>query len=223
MPKLLVVSAVAAEADAVLAGFEPAVGRAGGLELRRTLTPAGLLDVVVGGAGPVAAGLSTAAVLAGGGYDLVLSAGIAGGFGSFELAVADAVVFADLGAELADGGFNSVADLGFGDCLISTDAVLTAAIAGRTGARVGTVLTVATVTGTERRASRLRDRFPQAVAEAMEGFGVAAAAGRAGVRFGELRAVSNPVGPRDRSAWRLPEALSALTSASAALFTGGPL
>jgi futalosine hydrolase len=27
----------------------------------------------------------------------------------------------------------------------------------------------------------------------------------------EIRAISNPVGPRDRAAWRIPEALAALT------------
>jgi futalosine hydrolase len=51
----------------------------------------------------------------------------------------------------------------------------------------------------------------------MEGFGVAAAADRAGVGFAELRAISNAVGPRDRSAWRIPQAMAALTSAAPAL------
>jgi futalosine hydrolase len=45
---------------------------------------------------------------------------------------------------------------------------------------------------------------------------VACAAGLAGVPFAELRAVSNPVGPRDRAAWRLREAFSALAEAAAA-------
>jgi futalosine hydrolase len=55
------------------------------------------------------------------------------------------------------------------------------------------------------------------VAEAMEGFGVATAAGD--LPYAELRAVSNPVGPRDRAAWRLGEALAALSTASGALWT----
>ncbi|PPS69089.1 Futalosine hydrolase [Streptomyces sp. MH60] len=47
----------------------------------------------------------------------------------------------------------------------------------------------------------------------MEGFGVAEAAAAHGVPVLELRAVSNPVGPRDRAAWRIGEALAALTDA----------
>jgi futalosine hydrolase len=55
----------------------------------------------------------------------------------------------------------------------------------------------------------------------MEGFGVATAAARAGVPFVEVRAVSNPVGPRDRSAWQITEALAALERVGAALATLG--
>ncbi|MYS28400.1 futalosine hydrolase, partial [Streptomyces sp. SID7804] len=46
---------------------------------------------------------------------------------------------------------------------------------------------------------------------AMEGFGVAEAAAAHGVPVLEVRAVSNPVGPRDRAAWRIGDALDALT------------
>ena len=45
----------------------------------------------------------------------------------------------------------------------------------------------------------------------------AVAAAHAGVPFIELRTISNPIGPRDRKSWRLPEALHALTAAAAAL------
>lgn len=45
----------------------------------------------------------------------------------------------------------------------------------------------------------------------MEGFGVAEAAAAHGIPVLELRAVSNPVGPRDRTAWRIGDALAALT------------
>ena len=48
----------------------------------------------------------------------------------------------------------------------------------------------------------------------MEGAGVAAAAARHGVPFAEVRAISNLVGPRDRAAWRIPEALAALARPS---------
>jgi futalosine hydrolase len=82
---------------------------------------------------------------------------------------------------------------------------------------VGDVLTVSTVTGTRERATELVKRHPDAVAEAMEGFGIALAARQAKAAFAELRTISNPVGPRDRAAWRLPEALAALERAAATL------
>jgi len=66
-------------------------------------------------------------------------------------------------------------------------------------------------------ASARRLAMPEAVAEAMEGFGVATAASRAGTAFAELRTISNPVGPRDRDLWRLTEALAALEAAAGAL------
>lgn len=79
------------------------------------------------------------------------------------------------------------------------------------------MLTVSTVTGSAARATALAARHPRAVAEAMEGFGVAEAAARHGLPTLEIRAVSNPVGPRDRSAWRIGEALAALERVFAAL------
>jgi len=79
------------------------------------------------------------------------------------------------------------------------------------------VLTVSTVTGTAARADDLRQRHPHALAEAMEGFGVASAAAQAGIAFAELRTVSNPIGPRDRAAWRIEDALAALAVAGGTL------
>ncbi|HEX2902472.1 MAG TPA: futalosine hydrolase [Jatrophihabitans sp.] len=221
MPRLLVITAVTAEADAIVPSAT--VGELAGLAVRRALTPAGLVDVVAGGVGPVEAALSTAAMLAAADYDAVLSAGIGGGFDGVELAVALRFAFADLGAQLADGGFSSVTELGFGEGVLAADAALAEAVAARTGAVPGTVLTVATVTGTAARAEALHRRHPDAVAEGMEGFGVAAAAARAGVPCTELRATSNPVGPRDRQNWQLGPALARLGQACTALLAEGIL
>lgn len=216
MSRLLVVTAAPAELTAVLGARSSAMGSVNGLPVHRTATPAGLLDVACGGVGPVAAALSSAALLAGTGYDLVLSAGVAGGFAPIEagsVVVADAVVHADLGAETADGGFSSLAELGWGPVHFEVDPVLAAELARRTSAATGTVLSVTTVTGTQARADRLRTAYPDALAEAMEGAGVCQAAARAGLPFGELRTISNRVGPRQRESWRIGEALAALTAA----------
>ncbi|AKN71031.1 futalosine nucleosidase [Streptomyces sp. PBH53] len=176
-------------------------------------------DLLAAGVGPAlaaagTAGALTAAALAGRPYGLVVSAGIGGGFlpqapvGS--LVVADAITAADLGAETADG-FLPVTELGFGTVTRRPPDSLVRVASEATGARTGTVLTVSTVTGTAARAAALRARHPGALAEGMEGFGVAEAAAAHGVPVLEIRAVSNPVGPRDRAAWRIGDALAALT------------
>jgi futalosine hydrolase len=110
-----------------------------------------------------------------------------------------------------------VADLGFGTGRYDVAPQLAVELADRTGGHLGTVLTVATVTGTAQTATALARRFPDAVAEGMEGAGVAAAATLYGVPFAELRSISNLVGPRDRDAWDIPMALEALADAVAAV------
>lgn len=214
--RLLVVTAVAAERDAVAAG----------LAVHGPAAPGGppLATVIAAGVGPAAAAAATAAELAApaaaddasGPYTLVVSAGIGGGFAPAapvgSTAVASAIVAADLGAQTPEG-FASVTDLGFGTAWHLPPSPLARRVADALGAAYGPVLTVSTVTGTAERAAELAARHPDAVAEAMEGFGVAEAAVRAGVPVLEIRAVSNPVGPRDRAAWRIGEALAALTTA----------
>ncbi|PJN24158.1 futalosine hydrolase [Kitasatospora sp. CB02891] len=201
---LLVVVAVPAEAEAV----------------RRGLGGNAPVEVLAAGVGPAAAAAGTAVALARGRFRLVLSAGIAGGFAPAapigSLVVADALVAADLGAETPDG-FADVAELGFGTVRHAAPDGVVELVAAATGGAVGEVLTVSTVTGSAARAEQLRSRHPRALAEAMEGFGVAEAAARFGLAAGELRAVSNAVGPRDRAAWRIGEALAALERAFAAL------
>jgi futalosine hydrolase len=174
-------------------------------------------EVIVGGVGPAEAAAATAERLAG--VDLVLCAGIGGGFAprvEGDVAVASSIVFADLGAETADG-FVPVSALGFGADRYTVAPDLAVDLTDRAGGHLGTIVTVATVTGTAATADELGRRFPDAVAEGMEGAGVAAAAARRGVPFGEIRAISNRVGPRDRDAWQIPLALERLGKAVAAV------
>jgi futalosine hydrolase len=51
----------------------------------------------------------------------------------------------------------------------------------------------------------------------MEGAGVAAAATLHEIPFAELRAISNRVGPREREAWAVPQALDCLGLAVASM------
>ncbi|ARP74261.1 futalosine hydrolase [Streptomyces pluripotens] len=221
--RILVATAVPAERDAVARAFPGSAAEAEqvrlpGVCLTRAARGWDLLDA---GVGPALAAASasaalTAARVTGTPYDLVVSTGIGGGFqpeapiGS--LVVADGITAADLGAETADG-FLPVTELGFGTVTHIPPGSLVRAAARAIGAPAGTVLTVSTATGTAARAAELRARHPRALAEAMEGFGVAEAATAHGTPVLEIRAVSNPVGPRDRGAWRIGDALTALTEA----------
>jgi futalosine hydrolase len=232
-PRLLVVTAVAPEAAAVLRGVHAAFP---GRSTVETVLPGGFtrhrlgpVDVLAAGVGPAAAAVGTTSALCADAYALVVSSGIAGGFAPLAplgaAVVADGVVVADLGAESPDAvsgqvGFLTVTELGFGRVRHETAHAGTVAHALRTAGlttALGPVLTVSTVTGTASRAKELTARHAGAVAEAMEGFGVAEAAAAFGVPVLELRSVSNAVGPRDRAAWRLGEAFAALAQIFAAL------
>ncbi|MFE6000529.1 futalosine hydrolase [Streptomyces sp. NPDC056454] len=213
---VLVVTAVPVERDAVTRAF-------GGTEETLTLPGAelhrsGAFDVLAGGAGPAAAAAAAAFALASAQhpYGLVVSAGIGGGFAPAaplgSLVVASDIVAADLGAETPDG-FLPVTALGFGRDRFTPPPALVREVASAAGGAPGPVLTVSTVTGTAARTAALLAAHPGALAEAMEGFGVAEAAERAGVPALEVRAVSNTVGPRDRASWRIGDALAALTAA----------
>ncbi|MEV6619201.1 futalosine hydrolase [Streptomyces sp. NPDC051051] len=235
--RLLVVTAVAAERDAAAHGLGPAAtcppsASPGRDAVRVTTGSDGLghrpirADLVAGGVGPAASAATTAAALAsadarGEPYDLVVCAGIAGGFAPVaalgSVVVADRVVAADLGADTPDG-FLSVDALGFGTTEHVCAPHLAAAVARSLGAVHAPVLTVSTATGTDQRAAALRERH-DAAAEAMEGFGAAEAAAGHGTPFLEIRTISNTVGRRDRFAWRIPEALAALHDAFALLCT----
>jgi futalosine hydrolase len=204
--RVLVMTAVSAERDAVLRGM--------GCDSR--------FDVLVAGVGPVAAAVSTATALATAKYDLIVSAGLGGGFADRaevgSLVVADEIVAADLGAQTSEG-FRSLDELGLGSTRVRVDLervnqVAMALHAAGLAVITGPVLTLSTVTGTATAATELMVRVPRAVAEAMEGFGVAAAAHQHGLPILEIRAISNTVGPRNRAAWRIDDGLGLLATAS---------
>lgn len=176
-------------------------------------------EVVVSGVGPVAAALATARALSGGGFGLVLSAGIGGAYPSSglrpgDLALSSEIVQADLGAWNGDSWLGleelglSVQPEGMHSARFETWAG-GQAVAARLGAAHGPTLTLSTVSGDLATAQALEVRYPGALTEGMEGAGVAHAALLAGVPVAEVRGVSNMVGPRDRAAWRIGEALAA--------------
>jgi len=215
--RILIVTAVEAERAAVERGL--------------SAEALAVTTLLVGGVGAAAVAAATAATLASSPHevDIVVSAGIGGVFakvgGIGDLLVAERIIAADLGADGPEG-FQSVQELGFGTAVYEASPLdgLKAEADGNGGAGLnvvrGDLLTVNTATGTAERAAWLRERHPAAVGEAMEGYGVAVAAARFGLPVAEVRAVSNLIGPRDRAAWRIGEALAALTAAAAPIVEG---
>ncbi|MCH7232076.1 futalosine hydrolase [Glycomyces sp. L485] len=199
--RILVVCAVSEEAEAIEAGRS----------LRHEL------DVLVSGVGPAAAAAATARALAENGtmgraYDVVVNAGICGAFkGRAEVGdvlIGTDSVAAELGVALPRR-FQPIDEIGFGTNRIGCNTVLTVAMEGVRGE----ILTLASITGSAALAENLAGRHPEAVGEAMEGFGVATAAQQAGLPFAEIRAVSNYVGDRDVAKWDWSGALKSLTGA----------
>lgn len=173
------------------------------------------------GVGAVNAALATADALREGNFELAVSAGIGGAYPASGLAVGDLAV----SGEMIYGGLGAQDGERFLDLEALGLPLLPGVYnrlpawagargwAGQIGAAYGPLLTLDTVTGSLAGARTLEARFPGALTEGMEGAGVAHAARRAGVPAVELRAVSNMVGPRDRAAWRVPQALAALREA----------
>ncbi|WP_322760708.1 futalosine hydrolase [Frankia sp. Cr2] len=165
-----------------------------------------------------------------------------------DLVVADALIAADLGAESgldassgrpapgsppagppsgAGGGtgdFLSLDQLGLGPSTLVPRANVVqwlAELLAGTGRkiRIGPILSVSTITGTDHRAAAMTLRFGP-VAEGMEGYAVGVAATAFDTPFAEVRAVSNAVGRRERSSWDVPGAFAGLSAAAAGLAAG---
>lgn len=210
--RILVVTAVEAEKKAILDGW---IGR----------DSADHLDVITAGVGPVAAAVGTMKRLHERSYDLVINCGIAGGFPHYaevgSVVLATEIIAADLGAETPEG-FSRLEELGFGQSRIAIPSKRYAPIEQRLRGldipiRIGPILTVSTVTGTGQTAKRRAEQTKGVLAEAMEGFGVALAAQAYHLPMLEIRTISNAVGPRDRSQWKVKEALLALTKVGQAI------
>jgi futalosine hydrolase len=223
---VLVVTAVGQERDAVGRDLGPTTAiRLGPYPAMRATTGAGPVDLLVGGVGPASAAAATATALAVESYDVVFSAGIAGGFTGRsaigDIVIADTITAADLGCR-TDAGFLPLRDLGldFEHRVALPDSTRWRERLHRAGIKVvpGEVLTLSSMTGTDERGSELARLFPYAVAEAMEGWGVVAAAHRRhDVAIGEIRAVSNVIGRRDPETWDVRRAFDALSHAFAVL------
>ena len=176
---------------------------------------AGLPDsawTAVSGVGPAAAaGLALAMVE--GRPDRIVGVGVAGAYPSSpfhpgQIVRVDAEAFVDLGAESPEG-FLDLWSLGIpepgADRQYLSDAF--GPISHLPPARGATCSTCTGTLSTQR--SR---ESTGAQVESMEGAAWALVAGRCSIPFHQIRAISNLAGPRDRSSWKMREALDALAS-----------
>ncbi|MCZ6796066.1 MAG: futalosine hydrolase [Planctomycetota bacterium] len=166
----------------------------------------------------------------------VLLVGCAGAFPSARLEIGDVVVaseeiLADEGVETEDG-FLTLRDLGLpaarrGERVVYNRIPLCApssALVARLqetcadGFRLATgpCATVSTGSATEVRVGELASRWDPLV-ESMEGAACALVCWTRGVPFQEVRGVSNPLGPRDRSTWDVDAACRNAARAAMAL------
>jgi futalosine hydrolase len=176
------------------------------------------VDVLVTGVGMVATAARTSSSLARTRYDLALNLGICGSFdpalspGTVVHVVSDGMP--ELGAEDGDA-FLTLEDLGllrrdaapFVDGRLVNTTVPANPVLQRLPAVHG--ITVNTVHGSERSIAETVRRFAPQV-ESMEGAGFMYACLINAVPFAQVRAVSNMVERRNRSAWKIDEAIASL-------------
>lgn len=158
------------------------------------------LDVLVTGMGPVNAAHALTRRLSAAPVRRVISCGIGGAFREVgPVAFAASEQFGDLGADSPDGFI----DLG---CAPEMPLDLVPAGGGVK------FVTVSLCTGTDERAAEIAERTEAAV-ESMEGAAIVQVARAMGCQVGEVRGISNRVGVRDRSNWRISEAIEAAEEA----------
>jgi futalosine hydrolase len=200
------------------------------LERRRFEDQGGLGDAAARlelcGFGPIAAAARTAELIARRHPARVLLVGIAGAYDAERCPVGTALEFDEVAVDgIGVGeGRELVAPpaLGFpqwpGEAGSGGDAIQDrlALAAPRVGpARL--LLTTCAASANRAAAEIRRERFPDALAEDMEGFAVALACALAGVPLRIVRGISNVVGDRSPESWRIPAALAAARRAALAI------
>ena len=191
------------------------------LELRALQALGGLpgpeVHIELCGFGPVAAAARTAALVSEHAPARALLLGIAGAFDTARMPLGSAWTFEAVcldGVGAGQGpGREGPAELGFpqwegdGNSPAVVDRLELGAIPELPSAEL--LLTACSASASPFEAAERRSLFPDARAEDMEGFGVAFSCILAHTPFAIVRGISNEVGQRDKSTWRVREALAA--------------
>lgn len=167
------------------------------------------IPYLVTGVGMVATSCSVTKQLMTEKYDCIINVGIAGALDS-SLKIGQLVeVFEDnlseLGAEDHDQ-FIKVEDLGFGVSQFTPIPPYNI----NTQLTKGIGITVNTTHGNEQSIKKIKEIYPDATTESMEGAAVFYVANEFGVSCLQVRAISNYVEKRDKSNWNIPLAIQNL-------------
>jgi futalosine hydrolase len=170
------------------------------------------VPVLVTGVGAVNAAFALTRFLANEEVRGVVVCGIGGAYPGSGLAIGDVACaesecYGDLGADSPDG-FLDMQALGFP--LFSGDAPIYNSLPVQIfpATRRVPFVTLNTCTGTNDAARAIEKRTGGGI-ENMEGAAIAHVAALSGIQMGEIRGVSNMVGDRDKSAWRVKDAAEA--------------
>lgn len=176
-------------------------------------------QVQICGFGPVASAARTSQLIAGLQPDRILLVGIAGALTRVlvpgQAAVFDDVAMYGIGAGSGDA-YRNAGELGWSHWTDVSPERGEVKIGDRISLRteqsqqpITQLLTVCAAAATQKDARDRLAKFPDAIAEDMEGFSVAMAGAMAGVPVSIIRGVSNIAGDREKSRWRITDALHA--------------
>ena len=214
------VAATEAEVGPLVAGLTRVADA--GPRVTRYRAPGHDIDVLTSGVGMVATASWCSRVLTAERFDVALNLGVCG---SFRTAIVPGTVvhvvsdrLAELGTEDGDG-FLTIQEMGllrddefpFRDGRLVNDSP--PPIVALANPRAVDGITVNTVHGSDGSIAGVTERFGPDV-ESMEGAAFMYCCLIHGVAFAQVRAVSNVVERRNRSAWKMKEAIAALGAAS---------
>ena len=165
------------------------------------------------GVGPVAAAARTAEILRAERPSTAILIGIAGSYDEFTAPLGSAVVgsrvsIEGIGVGVEDAGLALLGMPQWAGDDATPEIGDTLDLQGSGSSQV-LILTVCAASADRKQAALRARRHPGAVVEEMEGFGAALACALQGVRLSVVRGVSNAAGDRDRSRWRIDDALNA--------------
>jgi futalosine hydrolase len=194
--------------------------------------PDGGVEIALCGFGPVVAAARTAGLVAERRPSRVLLAGIAGRIGE-SLRIGEAYRFSEVacyGIGAGTGaGFQTAGALGWpqwpGDSADESgigDVITLGSGTSPADLPAGLLVTACAASATADDVAVRRAAFPAAVAEDMEGYGVALACRLAGVALEIVRGISNTAGDRDKARWQIEPALAAAAELTVTILAAPP-